>query len=438
VTENSGGSETIATTATDVLVIGGGPAGSTAATLLARHGHSVRLLERERFPRFQIGESLLPYNNDVFRRLGIVEELKSRFVLKYAGEFVTADRSAATIFRFDRWLDEPYKHAYQVKRADFDALLLRTAREAGVDVREQTQVARINLDDPERVQVETAGGETFTARFLVDASGHNSFLGQRLGGKKEVADLKKIATFAHFRGVPRAEGKDGGNIVIIVLRGGWFWMIPLPDDVMSVGLVADRDHVVQCGLEPEELLMQTIAATPYVAERMVNAERISQVYRRKDFSYRMERVVGPNFALVGDAAGFLDPIFSTGVCVATTSASILADALHVRLTKGDMRPLRRYERKVQRAISRYFQFIANFYRREFMEVLLHPDPMWTIYRAVVGMLGGNVFAVKKDMWLLRVFFFLVRLQKWSGAVAPRIAWNALPAPAWSGARDANV
>jgi flavin-dependent dehydrogenase len=415
---------------TDVIVIGGGPAGSTAATFLARKGFSVALLERERFPRFQIGESLLPYNNDLFERLGVADQLQAgEFQPKYGAEFLTGDGKVSYSFRFDRTLPSQYHRSYQVKRAEFDDLLLRNAVKSGVDVREGTPVVSVDLADPERAVVTTAAGERLEARFVVDASGHGSIIGQRIGEKTDISELKKIAIFAHYRGVPRAEGRNGGNTVIAVIRGAWFWLIPVTKDIMSVGLVVDRDHLVQCGLKPEELLDRTIAATSWMAERMKDAVRETQVYVRKDFSYEMRKLVGPNFALIGDAAGFLDPIFSTGVFMAMKSADIVAVAVAERLTTSKTTKLRQYERDMTAALRKYFRFIAQFYRPEFLEVFLQPSNHFGLLTAIIGVLAGNIFATRKDRLKLWLFFTLVRLQKASGVIARRIDWDRLPAAA---------
>jgi len=416
----------------DVIVIGGGPAGSTAATLLARKGFSVLLLERDRFPRFQIGESLLPYNNDLFARLGVAEKLQlGDFFPKYGAQFVTGDGKIEYTFRFDRTLPPEYHSSFQVKRAEFDEMLLRNASTSGVDVREQTSVVSVDLSDPSRAAVETSTGDRHEARFVLDASGHGAVLGHRIGEKTDVDSLKKVAFFAHYRGVPRAEGRNAGNTVIVVLQDAWFWMIPVDKELMSVGLVVDRDHVRTCGLEPEELLNQTIAATPWVAERMLNAERVTQVYARRDFSYRMKRIVGQNYALIGDAAGFLDPIFSTGVFIAMKSADIASTAVEARLRKGGMRLLKRYERDMSNALERYFQFISNFYRREFLEVFLQPGERFGLLPVIIGVLAGNVFAKKWDRLKLGLFFALVAIQKRKQVIAPPIVWEALPAAASS-------
>ena len=412
----------------DVLIIGGGPAGSTAATLLSRKGFSVTLLERERFPRFQIGESLLPYNNDLFDRLGVSPEMTSgEFIPKYGAEFVTGDGGVGCTFRFDRNLDPPYQNSFQVKRADFDHLLLRHAAAQGVDVREETSVAAVVLDDPSRAVVKTAEGEMFEARFVIDASGHGSVIGSRVGEKAGIDALKKVAIFAHYRNVLRAEGREGGNTVIVLLRDAWFWLIPVSKDVMSVGLVVDRDHVRDCGLPPAALLAKTIQATPYVRDRMEQAEALTPVLTRKDFSYTMRRMIGPNFALIGDAAGFIDPIFSTGVFMAMKSADLVADAVEKRLHGGSMRLLERYEDSMQAALDKYFRFISHFYRREFLEVFLQPSDRFGLIRPIVGVLAGDVFASGRNRLKLELFFALVRLQKRFGVIAPRIAWDSLPA-----------
>src|SRR5947209_7215766 len=413
----------------DVLVIGGGPAGSTAATRLALKGLSVTLLERERFPRFQVGESLLPYNNDLFERLGVtIPMAQGSFTPKYGAGFVTADGALGYTFRFVENLPEAYHRSFQVKRAEFDEVLLRNAAANGVHVREETAVTAVDLDDANRAAVTTSNGERIEARFLVDASGHGAFLGNRFGAKEDVEELKKVAIFAHYKNVPRPEGRDAGNTMIVVLRDAWFWLIPVSADTMSVGLVVGRDHLRGCGLTPEELLRRTIDGAPYLAERMKDAEQVTQVFVRRDFSFMVKRRTGKNFALIGDAAGFLDPIFSTGVFMAMKSADLAANAIDLRLRKGSMRRLKRYDRAFQTAMNKYFRFIANFYRREFLEVFLQPKTDFGHIPVITGILAGNIFETQNRL-KLALFFFFVRMQKRFGRIAPPIAWDDLPGPA---------
>lgn len=410
----------------DVIVIGGGPAGTTAATLLAQQGLSVTLLERERFPRFQIGESLLPYNNDLFARLGVTDALMTGdYFPKYGAYFVTGDGSHGYRFRFDQRLQDPYRNSFQVKRAEFDHLLLKNAEKHGVDVRQETPVTSVDLSNPEKAVV---NGD-LEARFVIDASGHGSVIGNRFAGRDDVKSLKKIAFFAHYTHVPRDPGKDAGNTIIVVLRDSWFWLIPITAEIMSVGLVVDRDHYVRCGLEPEALLERTIAATPFVAARMERAQRVSQVYARKDFSFRMRQLVSGNYALVGDAAGFLDPIFSTGVFMAMKSADMAMVAVLERLRTGSMEALRAYEADMQTGLDKYLHFIEHFYDRDFLEVFLHPSERWGLLTAVVGVLAGDIFTARNNRFRLWLFFLLVKLQKRLGKIAPRISWDALPAAA---------
>jgi flavin-dependent dehydrogenase len=412
----------------DIIVVGGGPGGSTAATFLAQKGFSVLLLERERFPRFQIGESLLPFNNDLLDRLGITDQLAAGdFTPKYGAEFITGDGKLNTVFRFDLNLEPKYQRTFQVTRSEFDTVLLRNAAKHGVDVREACGVASVDLRDPQLAIVTTTSGERFESRFVVDASGHSALLGNR--AKSDIAELRSVAVFSQWRGVERFPGKRGGNTIVVVLRDAWFWLIPITSEIMSVGLVADREHVKACGLRPEQLLERTIAETPWLAERMRDAVRVDDVRTRKDFSYAIDHIAGENFAMVGDAAGFLDPIFSTGVYMAMKGAGIAADAIEQKLRRGSMRGLQRYEREFQRAFRRYLRFVSNFYTRPFLEVFLHPSPRFGLERAIVHVLGGNVYGAHTNRFRLALFFWLVRLQRRFGTIAPRIDWDALPSPA---------
>jgi flavin-dependent dehydrogenase len=418
-----------------VIVIGGGPGGSTAATVLAKRGRSVILLERETFPRFQIGESLLPYNNDLFKELGVWDEIsRAGFYPKYGAEFLTGDGKVGYRFRFGRTLPPEYSMSWQVCRADFDHILLRNAARAGVDVRERSRVKGVDLSDPERAVVRyvTPDGATasLTARTVVDASGLGCVVAREHGERVMIEGMKKVSFFAHYRNVvPSAEGDASGNVVIVVIRDAWFWMIPLTRELTSVGLVLDRDIATGSGLSPEALLARTIEATPYVAKRMENATRETEVHSRRDFSYRMRRSWGPNFALVGDSAGFIDPIFSTGVFLSMKSAALVAEGVDHQLETGSDRELATCHEQVNAALTRYLEFIENFYCREFVEVFLQPSERFGLLPVVIGVLAGRVFEGRGDWLKLRLFFTLVKMQRQTGAIAPAIPWDELPAPA---------
>ena len=416
----------------DAIIIGGGPAGATTAAVLAEKGRSVLILEREKFPRFQIGESLIPYNNDIFRKMGLFDVLDdNRFVRKFGAEFVTGDGSRRHRFRFGSTLPEKYARTFQVRRAEFDQILLDHARGLGVEVREQTRVSSVDLTDSSRAvvtAVDALGQETLVeGRVAVDASGYVGVLANKVATRKQYESLKKIAIFAHYRNVvPSAEGDDAGNIVIVILRDGWFWMIPVSDQVTSVGLVIDKESFGTAGLEPREILDQTIRDSPYVASRMADAGLESQIYVRRDFSYRMSSLVGSNYVLAGDAAGFIDPIFSTGVMLAMKSGELAAKGIDDLIESGSMRNLRRYERRVQKAFDRYEAIISRFYSRGFIEVFLNPLAGSGLVGVVIALLAGNVFESSSSRWRLQVFYALVAIQSRRKVIAPAIAWDKLP------------
>lgn len=416
----------------DVIVIGGGPGGSSAATVLAQQGFRTLLLEKERFPRFQIGESLLPYNNSLFERLGVLDLLSDEsYHPKYGAHFVTGDGSVGHVFRFDRTLPEKYGRSIQVERARFDHALLRNAATHGVEVREEWTVRSCDLSNPDRaVVVATApdGTEhTLESRFVIDASGHRALVGATQGERQEAKDLRKIAFFAHYRGLkPAGTGRNAGNTIIVILKNAWIWMIPINREVTSVGVVVDRDEYQRCGLTPEAVLERTLANGSFAAERMESAERVTPVMARKDFSYRMKDLSGPNYALVGDAAGFIDPIFSTGVFIAMKSGEMAADAATQRLRTGSEKELRRYAARLGRALDKYLMMIRHFYEREFLEIFLQPSERFGLRSAVIGVLAGNIFEAPRDRLKLALFFGLVAIQRFRGGIAPPIGWDELP------------
>jgi flavin-dependent dehydrogenase len=408
----------------DVAIIGGGPAGSTAATLLARAGRRVIVLEREKFPRFHIGESLLPFSMKAFTRLGLHEKfLRAGFIKKYGGEIIGACSDTGTKFYFKDGYRSQTDHAYQVTRGDFDKLLLDHAAESGAEVREETAVDGVEFsNDAVDLSVRSNGSShSIRARYLVDASGRTSVLGRHFKIKKTYQHLQKLSIFAHYDGVWRAEGIDGTLTVLLRAIDRWFWLIPLAAERTSVGVVLDSETFRKSKVSAEDFLEQALAEQPTIAKRMTNARRVSKVYVEADFSYRSKRLYGDRWLLAGDAAGFIDPIFSSGVFLAVFSGERCADALnevleHPRKAK---RLFTQYERSVNRAMDVYLRFVDAWYTKEFIEIFLAPRNVLGLAAAVNAVLGGNVgnsFPIRWRMW---VFYFLVWLQR-HHTIAPRL------------------
>src|ERR1700730_15025435 len=398
----------------DVAIIGGGPAGSTAATLLAKAGRRVVLFERDKFPRFHIGESLLPFSMKAFTRMNLIEKFtRAGFLKKYGGEFFSACGDKGVKFYFKDAYRSQTDHSYQVTRAEFDKLLLDHAAEKGAEVREETACARVEFGN-EHVDLALQDGGMVRARYLIDASGRNSVLGNKFNIKKTYAHLKKLSIFAHYDGVTREAGIDGTLTGLIRGIDRWFWNIPLTAERTSLGVVLDSEVFRKSKLSAEDFLEQALAEQPIIAKRMMpKGRRASKVYVATDFSYRSMKLYGDRWLLTGDAAGFIDPIFSSGVFLAVFSSEQCADALnkvldHPRRAK---RLFKRYERAVNRAMDIYLRFVNAWYTKEFIEVFLAPRDIFDLPPAVNAVLGGNVgnsFAIRWRMW---VFYFLVWLQK---------------------------
>lgn len=403
----------------DVAIIGGGPAGSTAAALLARAGRRVLVLERDKFPRFHIGESLLPFSMQAFTRLGLHEKFaKAGFMDKFGGEMYGACGGDGVKFYFEDGFRSQTDRSYQVTRADFDKVLLDHAAESGAEVREETGVDSIEFSD-EAATLKISGKrydtqEEIHARYVIDASGRNSILGAKFKLKKNYEHLQKVSVFAHYDGMIRAEGRDGTLTRMVRAIDRWFWVIPLSATRTSVGVVLDGDVYKKSKLSAEDFLERAIQEQPLLMESMRHAERVTPVRTAADFSYRSTRLYGDRWMLAGDAAGFIDPVFSSGVFLAVLAGEQAADALHEVLDHPKKRKklFARYERNINKAMDVYLRFVDAWYSKEFIEVFLHPQDLFQIPPAVNAVLGGNIgdsFAIKWRMW---IFYTLVRLQKY--------------------------
>ena len=403
----------------DVVVVGGGPGGSATAAHLARAGLSVGLFEREQFPRFHVGESLLPATLPLLDRLGVGERVANYgFQVKHGAIFTDQESGLEQKFYFLR--DRPWpSYAYQVRRSEFDALLLDHARSTGAEVHDATLVESA-LFDREGITVtgEGAGGRFATrARFIVDASGRDGFLASRIGARDRVPNLGKVALFAHFRGADRAPGLDEGSIRIHVFELGWFWWIPFAGDVTSIGCVLHARTVRDRGGNLEELYEEMIRACWRVEKGLTGAERITPIHTAANFAYVNRPMSGDRFLAVGDSVAFVDPIFSGGVHIALGSAELAAAAIREAFRAGDFSAVRfvEYEREVWRGVTPFFKFIHKYYEPAFLELFLNPRNYFGVRDAVLSVLaGGTFFGMPfRTRVSLQILFALTRLKVWT-------------------------
>jgi flavin-dependent dehydrogenase len=402
----------------DVAIIGGGPAGSTAATLLARAGRRVIVCEREKFPRFHIGESLLPISMKTFTRLGVHEKFeRAGFLRKYGVEMAGACSDAGVKFYFKDAYGSKIENSYQVPRAEFDQLLLDHAVENGAEVREETSVTNVAFfEDRVELQLQGKGSalENIEARYVIDASGRHSVLGNHFKLKETYPHLQKISIFAHYEGVKADHGRDGTLTRQLRATDRWFWYIPLPQGRSSLGVVLDTARFKEARKSPEDFLAESLAQQPFLARRMRHARRVTPAYASADFSYRQSRLTGDRWMLAGDAAGFIDPVFSSGVFLALLAGEECADTLHLVLEdpRKARRLFARYEKLLRRVMKGYLRFVNAWYSREFIEVFLHPQDVLQIPPAVNAVLAGYIRGSFAIRWRMSAFYFIVWLQRY--------------------------
>jgi flavin-dependent dehydrogenase len=406
----------------DVAIIGGGPAGSSAGTLLAKAGRRVVLFEKEKFPRFSVGESTLPATLNTLERMGVREKIdQGGFLVKHGGEIVSACGKRVR-FYFRNGFRAKRPTAYQVLRSEFDRILLDHAAESGCDVRQQTAVHSFEMDDDGVTLHYGPDKQSARAQYVIDCSGRNCLIGNRFQLKRPFPNLRKFSLYAYYEDVRREDGPDGTLTRMVRTIDSWFWMIPLSGNTTSIGVVMDAEKFRKMKLSPEEALAHCIAEQPVVNEWMEKARRVTNVYATGDFSYRNKQLFGDRWLLAGDAAGFIDPVFSSGVYLALLSGEQAADALNLVLDRPQQRvkAFRRYERRIGRVLDIYLKWASAWYTQEFMEVFLYPKEMFELVPTVSAVLSGNEIREFGMRWRLCIFDMLVALQKRTSKIAPKL------------------
>ena len=407
----------------DVLVIGGGPAGSTISTLLAEKDFKVVQLEKDHHPRFHIGESLLPMNLPLFEQLGVLDQIDAIGIRKYGAEFDSMYHNRQLQYYFGRAMDKNHPYAYEVKREDFDNILFRNATAKGVENHEGVRVSKVTIhaDNTSTITASDQSGNTiiWNAKFLVDASGRDTFLAKKLGVKKRSKDHNSAAVFGHFKGVERRRGKDEGNITVCWFEHGWFWMIPFKNGDMSVGAVCWPHYLASRKVDVEQFLWDTIALCPPVVNRMKNAKLISEVTATGNYTYKSDHMIGNGYIMVGDAFAFVDPVFSSGVLMGMNSAFYGAEVVESVLHKPEnaAKAIKSFNRKVRYGIKTFSWFIYRVTQPAMREMFMDEEHRNSFHmeEAILSLLAGDLFRgtpIKRPLFIFKIIYYCLWLLNW--------------------------
>lgn len=400
----------------EVVVIGGGPAGSTAATLLAERGHRVVLLEKDAHPRFHIGESLLPANVPLFEKLGVADEMAAIGMEKWGATFVSPWHEKIAGFQFADATDRSMPLAYQVRRSEFDQILFRRAAAAGATALENCRVRDVDLGaggTPPRVSATTSQGEAleFRPKFVIDATGRDTLLANRLKVKRRNPAHNSAAMYGHFRNATRDCGREEGNIIIFWFDHGWFWFIPLKDGVTSVGAVVWPYYMKARNKPLRDYFLETIALCPKLQERLADAELTAEPEATGNYSYHCDLCQGENFVMLGDAYAFIDPVFSSGVMLAMNSAFSGAEVVGARLAGdavAEARARKRFEHVMKHGPKEFSWFIYRVTNPTMRELFMAPSDRFDMKKALLSVLAGDIFGstpIRKGLFFFRLAYY---------------------------------
>jgi|SRR6185436_13061219 flavin-dependent dehydrogenase len=401
----------------DVFILGGGPAGSTAAALLAERGWKTVIVDKERHPRFHIGESMLPMSTPLFERLGVREQVEKIGMVKHGAEFVSPAKKQSVTFDFaDAW-NADYPSTWQVRRSQLDEILFRNSARKGAQTVEECRVTDVQFpktkQEDVRVSAQMADGtkREWRARFFIDASGRDTFLSRRFDMKQRNHEHCTAAIFGHFENAKRLTGKEEGNISIFWFDHGWFWFIPLLDGQTSVGAVCNAEYMKSRKADTRQFFFDTIARCPALVERLAQATLPGNVTATGNYSYFSERMYGERWILVGDAWAFVDPVFSSGVLLGMNSAFHAADAVEtcLRDPARAAAALARFETTVRSGVRDFSWFIYRMTTPAIESLFMQPSNKLRMQDAVISLLAGDLFRgtpIHRSLRAFKVVYYL--------------------------------